>query len=273
MLQTQPLGPATASNTNQRTRRPLTNCEMPLSDSNRHIPQPDTHRLLAYVADLELEVDRLRKLGGFVRHAFGDGLLRIRNAAAGSNPASEVATVVSELIQVVRDLHDPPGYHPAHDQVVAVAIRPLVELVFSWQRRLTGNADVVLKLDLGIAHVDWFPVRLRHILDNLFSNALRYRDPVKAESWVLLQLRASDSEYQFRVSDNGMGLPHGAGQQAAELLSRAAPVREAGVGVGLPVVRLLVEESGGTLEVKSEEGRGTDFVLTLPRYDLQDFLM
>jgi signal transduction histidine kinase len=37
-------------------------------------------------------------------------------------------------------------------------------------------------------------------------------------------------------------------------------------------VKLLVEGSGGTLEVRSEEGRGTDFVLTLPRYDIDDFL-
>jgi signal transduction histidine kinase len=157
--------------------------------------------------------------------------------------------------------------------VVAVAIPPLVELVYSWQRRLTGNSEVALRLDLGIEHLDLFPVRLRHILDNLFFNALGYRDPVKTELWVLVQVRASDSVYQFRVSDNGMGLPRGAGQRAAELLSRAAPVRETGVGVGLPVVRLLVEQSGGTLEVKSEEGRGTDFVQTLPRYDLLDFLM
>ena len=60
---------------------------------------------------------------------------------------------------------------------------------------------------------------------------------------------------------------------AYELLSRAAPLREAGVGVGLPVVRLLVEQSGGTLVVRSEGGRGTDFVLTLPRYDIHDYLV
>jgi signal transduction histidine kinase len=44
------------------------------------------------------------------------------------------------------------------------------------------------------------------------------------------------------------------------------------LGVGLSVVRLLVEQSGGTLTVQSEGGRGTDFVLTLPRYDIDDYL-
>lgn len=235
--------------------------------------QPETYRLLAYVADLELEVDRLRKQGGFVRNEILDGLSLLERLAASSADPNAMAAAVRELAAVLRDLHDPPGYHPAHDQVVALAVRPLAELVFRSQRRLTGNAEVSLRLTLEVDHVEWFPARLRHILDNLFSNALRYRDPVKAESWVLLGLRATDVAYEFRISDNGLGLPPGEGLQAFELLSRSASVRAVGVGVGLPVVRLLVEQSGGTLTVRSDAGRGTDFVLTLPRYDLADFLV
>lgn len=237
-----------------------------------HPDPPATHRLLTYVAELELEVDRLRKLGGFIRQEVRDGLRRVERLAAGPAAPAEMAAAVKYLAEILDDLHDPPGYHPAHDQVVPIAVRPLVEQVFRAQKRLSGSREVVLRLDLSADHVEWFPARLRHILDNLFSNALRYRDPAKAEGWVLLGLRASDAAYEFRVSDNGVGLPIGVGLQAFELLSRAAPVRAAGVGVGLPVVRLLVEQCGGSLTVRSEEGRGTDFVLTLPRYHLADFL-
>jgi signal transduction histidine kinase len=234
----------------------------------------DTHRLLAYVADLELEVDRLRKQGGFIHHEIGAGLKRILElcSANGEEFRPQVAETAQGMAGVLRALHEPPGYHPAHDQVVAIAARPLVEQVFQRQRLLTGRPEVALRLELEIDHVEWFPVRLRHILDNLFSNALRYRDPVKSEAWVLLKLRAVEHGYEFRVSDNGMGMPADSGGQAFELLSRAAPLRAAGLGVGLPVIRLLVDQSGGSLVVKSEEGRGTDFVLTLPRYDLDDYL-
>jgi len=232
----------------------------------------DLHRLLAYVADLELEVDRLRKQGGFIRQEVGDGLRRIERLCDGPAANQEIAAAVRVLACLLKDLHDPPGYHPAHDQVVAIAIRPLAEQVFQWQRRLTGNLDVTLKLELEADHVEWFPARLRHILDNLFSNALKYLDPAKAEAWVYLGLRTSDRSYEFRVSDNGTGLLEGEGQRAYELLSRAAPVREAGLSVGLPVVRLLIEQSGGSLTVQAEPGRGTDFVLVLPRYDIADYL-
>jgi signal transduction histidine kinase len=233
----------------------------------------NAHRLLAYVADLELEVDRLRTRSRFVRQEVRDGLRQIGRLAAGPADPAEISAAVKMLAAVLHDLHDPPGYHPAHDQVVPIAVRPLAEQVFRAQRRMTGDANAILKLELEVDHVEWFPARLRHILDNLFSNALRYRDPTKTEAWVLLGLRTSDAAYEFRISDNGKGMPVGAGLQAAELLSRAAPVRAAGLGVGLPVVRILVEQSGGSLTVRSEDGHGTDFVLTLPRYDIADFLI
>jgi signal transduction histidine kinase len=58
-----------------------------------------------------------------------------------------------------------------------------------------------------------------------------------------------------------------------QLFHRAAPARAAGLGVGLAVVKLLVEQSGGTLTVDSGEGQGTTFVAILPRYDMDDYLL
>src|SRR5262249_39341429 len=135
--------------------------------------------LLAYVADLELEVDRLRKQGQFVRHEVRETLKRVnvlcaQPPGAGDPPAplGEVAQAVRPLGAVLRELQEPPGYHPAHDQVVAIAVRPLAEQVFRWQQRLAGAPGAVLQLELESEHVERFPARLRHILDNLLSNAL-----------------------------------------------------------------------------------------------------
>src|SRR3954464_7772527 len=155
--------------------------------------------LLAYVADLELEVDRLRKQGHFVRHETRGVLKRIQSLcvdAGGDAPAmTEIGQAAGQLTEVLRDLQESPGYHPAHDQVVAVAVRPLAEQVFRWQQRIEGAANVALRLALEIEHVEWFPARLRHILDNLISNSLKYRDPAKEESWVQLAVRASQEGY------------------------------------------------------------------------------
>jgi len=232
------------------------------------------------VADLELEVDRLRKQSQFIQHEVRDTLKRIRLLCADATkagnappPLGEIGQAAQHLAEVVRDLQEPPGYHPAHDQVVAIAVRPLAEQVFRWQQRLAGAPQVVLRLELQTEHVEWFPARLRHILDNLLSNALKYRDPSKSESWVTLVLREVPEGYEMRISDNGVGLPPDDGARVFELFYRAAPTRAAGLGVGLAVVKLLIQQSGGTLTVDSGEGQGTTFVAILPRYDVDDFLV
>jgi two-component system sensor histidine kinase MtrB len=246
--------------------------------SAQNLISTGTHRLLGYVADLELEVDRLRKYGGFVRHEVGEAMRQIAERCAkpgptgGTDVGADVGAIVRALATVLQDLRESSGYHPAHDQVVAIAVRPLAEQVFRSQKRMTRNPEVTLRVDLEVDSVEWFPARLRHILENLFANAIRNRDPVKTESWVMLGLKASEKEYQFLVSDNGIGMP-GDDRRGFELLSRAAPLRDAGLGVGLSVIRALVEQSGGSLMVRSEGGRGTEFVLTLPRYDVDDYLV
>jgi signal transduction histidine kinase len=238
----------------------------------------DRNVLLAYVTDLELEVDYLRKQGQLVRQETRDALKRIlRTCAATAEPGDtaalpQIAAAAQELAEVLRDMREPAGYHPAHDQVVAIAVRPLAEQVFRWQQRLQGAPQVKLRLELETEHVEWFPARLRHILDNLLSNALKYRDPGKGEAWVRLGLRASPKEYELRVSDNGIGLPREGRAEMFELFYRAAPIRAAGLGVGLAVVKLLVEQSGGTLTLDSGHGQGSTFVVVLPRYDVDDFL-
>src|SRR5437588_834825 len=96
--------------------------------------------LLAYVADLELEVDRLRRHHRLVHQEVRGALDHIRDLCTYSappdgalTPLAEVARAAARLSEAVRELQDPPGYHPSHDQVIAVAVRPLAEHVFRWQ--------------------------------------------------------------------------------------------------------------------------------------------
>jgi signal transduction histidine kinase len=243
--------------------------------------ESDLPRLLAYVTALELEVDRLRRHNHAVNLEVRAALHRIRQQCLRVGPGdadvarsdlAEVGETVCHVAAVLRDLGEVPGYHPARDQVVAVAVRPLAEQVFRSQQRLLGAPGARLDLELECEHVEWFPGRLRHILDNLLSNALRYRDAGKEEAWVRLRLRASAEAYEFRVSDNGVGMPSGVRDRLFDVLQRAAPGGPAGPGVGLAVVQLLVEQSGGTLTADSGEGQGSSFVVVLPRFGVEDFL-
>jgi signal transduction histidine kinase len=236
--------------------------------------------LLAYVADLELEVDRLRRHHHLLRQEVKEAADAIQQHCAASTKRGNAATtlgdiarIASRVSEVLRDLQELPGYHPAHDQVLAIAVRPLAEQVFRSQQRLEGAPEVALRQELETEQIEWFPGRLRHILDNLLSNALRYRDPSKVEAWVRLGLRVSSANYELRVSDNGIGMPSSDRDELFQSFYRSAPARAAELGVGLAVVKLLVEQSGGTLAVESADGAGTSFVALLPRYEVDDFLI
>ena len=242
-------------------------------------PSSNAHMLLAYVADLELEVDRLRKQEQFLRHEARDMLGRVQSICRSEAPPEDstpplpqIAQAAQEFADVLRDLCEPPGYHPAHDQVIAIAVRPLVEQVFRAQQRMLRVPHAQLRMELATEHVEWFPARFRHILDNLLSNSLKYSDPAKGEARVFLGLNRLDEQLELRVSDNGLGMPWDKRAEAFELFYRSAPARAAGLGVGLAVVKLLVEQSGGSLTVESTEGQGTSFVVVLPRFDTGDFL-
>ena len=232
--------------------------------------------LLAYVADLELEIDRLRKQGQFVRNAINVERTTIREALNGEEAAcpssARVCSAVNELAAVMQDLEDAPGYDPAHDQVIAIPVRQLVEQVFRWQQRMSGALRASLHLELSAESINWFPARFRHIVDNLVSNSLKYRDPDKGEVRVAVSLNHRAESIELRVSDNGLGMPWDKRSAAFELFYRSAPIRQSGIGVGLAVVKLLIEQSGGSLTIDSGEGKGSSFIAVLPRYDVGDFL-
>jgi hypothetical protein len=101
-----------------------------------------SHLLFAYVADLELEVDRLRKLAQFQQHEARQTVLKIKRSCDRDVPAefdgdaiAALASAVADYVVVLKDGYEPVGYHPSHDQVVAIALRPHNEQVFSLQQR------------------------------------------------------------------------------------------------------------------------------------------
>jgi signal transduction histidine kinase len=204
------------------------------------------------------------------RYEVRGALRRIERLMAVSVDAGAVSAAVHDLVKLLSGSQNPPEYHPAHDRVTGIRIRALAERVFRSQQQPSDSPAVALLLEIETDRISWFPARLEHILDTLFSTALRLRDPERDDPWVFLGLRATAGAYELRVSDNGVGMPAGEGLRAFELLARTAPVRDRYARAEMPVVRLLVEQGGGSITVRSEAGWGTDFVLTLPRHDFAD---
>ena len=232
--------------------------------------------LLTYIADLELEVDRLRRQLDFLYHSTADTARKVNFLC--SEPAErtpdallQIQASIQDLRETLHDLRETGGFHPAHDHVVPIAIRPLLEQVLRWHQRILNMPQVALRLDLEENHVEWFPARLRHILDNLVANALGGAGAVQGEIRVSLAVRETASMYEFRLTSNGPGQQARA-TDALALFHRSSPARSANLQVSLAVVKVLVEQSGGTTEFHSGDDQCTSCVITLPRFDLHDHL-
>jgi signal transduction histidine kinase len=239
-------------------------------------PSSNDDLLLAYVADLEIEVDRQRKQAQFLRQETEDAVGRMQavlyETASPDELSAGISSALGEFMALLQDVQESLEYDPTGDQVAAIVVRPLVEQVFCRQQRLLEASHATLHLELTIESFNWFPARFRHILDNLVSNALKYRDAAKGESRVLVTINRIANATELRVTDNGVGMPWDNRSEAFELFYRSTPNRPAELGVGLAVVKLLVEQSGGSLTVESGQGKGTNFIAVLPRFEVGDYL-
>jgi PAS domain S-box-containing protein len=106
--------------------------------------------------------------------------------------------------------------------------------------------------------------RLRQVVDNLVSNAVKYTD---AGGRVDVRLRALDGLAELTVADTGIGIAADDLEQLFEPFFRADEARRRvspGVGLGLGIARSIVEAHGGRVAVSSEPGEGSRFVVTLP---------
>ena len=106
--------------------------------------------------------------------------------------------------------------------------------------------------------------QLERVVINLVSNAVKFTPD---GGRVGLDLTVSGDEAVLRVSDTGVGIPEAEQKRLFESFFRASTALNAGVqgtGLGLTIVRSIVERHGGTISVRSAEGAGTTFEVRLP---------
>jgi signal transduction histidine kinase len=115
-------------------------------------------------------------------------------------------------------------------------------------------------------HIEADPVRLDQIIINLITNAAKYTDK---GGEIAVSLQFSGDMAELRVRDNGIGIPGDLLPHVFELFQqggRDLARSQGGLGIGLTVVRRLIELHGGTVEARSDGvGKGSEFIVRIPR--------
>jgi PAS domain S-box-containing protein len=111
------------------------------------------------------------------------------------------------------------------------------------------------------------PVAVEQVFANLVGNALNYLDPARPGRVEVGALPVGESPATVRtyfVRDNGVGIPPAYHPKLFQALQRLHPDKAPGEGIGLAIVRRVLERLGGTIRVESAAGAGTTFYFTLP---------
>jgi signal transduction histidine kinase/CheY-like chemotaxis protein/CHASE3 domain sensor protein len=141
---------------------------------------------------------------------------------------------------------------------VAGTVQPLVE-------KKSNTLEVRCPPSVGDMHADL--TKVRQILFNLVSNACKFTDKGSITLEVERRRERGRDEVHFRVADTGIGMTP---EQVSKLFQPFTQADESttrkygGTGLGLTITRRFTEMMGGTIEVQSEQGKGTVFTVRLP---------
>lgn len=165
------------------------------------------------------------------------------------------ARKVEAVLQIARAGLDSVPTEPVH-------MRQMLEDVWL---DVAGRTEHV-RLEHDLTHAE--PLLLERatfgvIIENLLSNAFRYRDEAKPERVVRVSTEDRGTDLHVKVADNGIGIPVENQPHVFEMFKRLDD--RSGNGLGLALVRKQIERLGGTVSLSSTEGEGTEFALILPR--------
>jgi NtrC-family two-component system sensor histidine kinase KinB len=194
-------------------------------------------------------------------YALGQGFggelrpLQAELVSSASQEAEKLNDLMSDLIEVaeldtgkrelkIERLRPLPALREARDRYCDEAT----------QKRI--RVEVSAYADLALVKAD--RRALRSILDNLLSNAIRF---TPAEGEIRLAAEEIKDFVQFTVRDTGRGIE---AERLSTIFDRFNPFSESGTGMGLALVRRLVESLGGQIAVESRLGHGTTIRFTLP---------
>jgi len=121
-----------------------------------------------------------------------------------------------------------------------------------------------------VTHPDNFPkiygddMRLSQVLNNLVGNAVNYMGEQKSPE-IRIGWNESGDYFQFWVQDNGIGIKPEDQSRIFNIFERASEQGAEGSGIGLSIVKKIVETHGGEIRVESEFGKGSKFIFTIPK--------
>ncbi len=236
----------------QRTNRKLERYTRELERSNRELDQ------FAYVVshDLKAPLRGIINVSNWLEEDLAGSLQgdNLRQLQLLRNRTERMEALIDGILEYSRVMRVKP--EPAE-----VDVRELLEEVVE---DVGPPPGFEVRIGDGMPTLVTQRVRLQQVLTNLIGNGVKYHD--RANGRVEVEVRDRGETYEFSVADDGPGIPEDCHEKIFRIFQTLVPRdTQESTGIGLAIVKKIVEEQGGKITVESREGRGSTFRFTWPK--------
>ncbi len=197
----------------------------------------------------------------------------------GNMYVGRIAVNAEYLGQMLRHLLELSRVGRVEEPDDMVSAGAIVEEALNDLARPLAERDIVLEVPGGWPLVRYSRIRLREVFSNLLSNAIKFMGdqpkPLIEIGWQRLRAEAAapgaargappgDHLIEFHVKDNGVGIDSSDQQRIFLPFQRLEKLNVEGTGVGLSIVKRIVEGRGGSIRIVSQAGQGATFFFTVP---------
>ena len=150
-------------------------------------------------------------------------------------------------------------------QILPLDLGTMFNEIIAELKHLLTEKNITLQIEMPVAiSINGDKNRLREAFENLLNNAIRYSRP---NGVVTLSVTRSNEEVVIEISDQGIGIPTEEQTKLFKKFYRASNAQKVvtyGTGIGLYVVKEIIQAHKGTISFTSVENRGTTFIVRLP---------
>ena len=228
--------------------------EQKLAQSQRNFVSMVSHEFRTPLTIIDALAQRLIKMKDHLRADYV-----IERAGRIRRAVSRMTNMINDLLDTARLME---GDAQSHFNPTEVDPRPILTEVCQLHREISPGSEIVENFDALSVRLNGDPKLLFQMFSNLLSNAVKYST---AGNRIRVSGYVDAKQIAIEIQDQGIGIPEKDINRLFERYSRGSNVSGiVGSGIGLYVVKTIVELHSGDITVVSKEGHGSRFVVRLP---------